>query len=510
MKKSPAKRSARSGRRPSASALSSFDGANRGTGRGYIYFPTLDTSRELDTYSHWELVKKGRWFFANSGFARRCVLGLANMVGYLTPRPLTGDEVWNELALKNFETRAGSAQVCDLAGKNNFYSYQVALDRADLKDGDILTALTKTASGGAAFLGYEAHQIGNTLNAADGASWVNGIKLDRFNKHLAYRLITADGSTDIDARDAIYYGDFERLNQPRGITGFAHAINHLHDMTEIVRDVKLGIKSANQVGLQLTRPGTKNSSTSRRMGANRVQLAPDPAKPNEKIDLEDVYRGGKVTELFDGAELKTVLDPRPHPNQMVLLDYLVRDMSWGFGVSPEVLWFVGKINGTSNRFILADAMKWVTQRQQRKADTFCRRYWVYHIACEMKAGRLPPCQDPEWWKVGWIPQAALTVDRGRDGKLYIDLHKSAMITLSRHYDEQFSEDWKPNIDQWMNELAYMRDGLRQRGFDSMAEVQALLGASNVPLATPDPNADPTVDPSADPTVTDPGADNLLD
>jgi len=465
-----------------------FDGANRSSYRGWFYVPTLDTARELDSYSHWELVKRARWFYANSGFARRCVNGLAGMIGYLTPRPLTTDAAWNDLAMRNFENRAGSAQICDLAGKHNFYSYQIALSRNDLKDGDILTALTKTANGGAAFLGYESHQIGNS-STTDQNIWTNGIQIDRYGKHQGYRILNGSGHFDISARDAIYYGDFERLNQPRGITGFAHAINHLHDITEVRRDMKLGIKVTNQMGFYRTRPGQKTSSSaaSRRMGAGRRLEVPNPTEPQARVALEDVFRGGKVTDLFEGEEIKTLQDTRPHPNQMSFLDDLVRDMSWGFGVSPEVLWFVGKINGTSNRFLLADAVKWVEQKQQRLADTFCRRYWVYHIACEMKAGRLRQCEDPEWWKVGFIPQTRLTVDRAKDGKLSIDLRKAGMITLSRYYDEQFSEDWKPPTDQWMDELAYIRDGLKKRNFESLAEVQALLGATQLSVKG-DPSA----------------------
>jgi len=515
-RRSPAKRTRSGGSVLKTSAYSMFDGANRSSYRGWFYVPTLDTSRELDSYSHWELVKRARWFYANSGFARRCVNGLASMIGYLTPRPLTNDTAWNDLAMRNFENRAGSAQICDLAGKHNFYSYQIALSRNELKDGDILTALTKTANGGAAFLGYEAHQIGNS-STTDQNVWTNGVQIDQYGRHLGYRIINGMGHADISARDAIYYGDFERLNQPRGITGFAHCINHLHDITEIRRDVKLGIKVGNQMGFYRSRPGQKTSSApSRRMGAGRHTENANPNDPKSQVSLEDVFRAGKVADLYDGEEIKTVQDSRPHPNQMSFLDDLVRDMSWGFGVSPEVLWFVGKINGTSNRFLLADAVKWVEQKQQRLADSFCRRYWVYHIACEMKAGRLRQCEDPEWWKVGFIPQTRLTVDRSKDGKLSIDLRKAGMITLSRYYDEQFSEDWKPPTRQWMDELAFIRDGLKERGFTSLAEVQALLGATQMSVkADPaavstdddvpdddDPDSDPDNSDNEDPTTND--------
>lgn len=470
--------SSKSGRgKLSTKALSSFDGANYSEKRGWIYFPTLDTRREIDTYTHWELVKKARWFYANSGFARRVVNGCAGMVGYMTPRSLTGDKEWSRDAENNFENRAGSAQICDLMGKHNFYSIQPKLTGNDLKDGDLLLALTKTANGGAAFMPYEAHQIGNS-SSTDSSLFENGVRTNQFGKHLLYRILNGTGHFDISATDAIYFANFERLNQTRGLTGFAHAINHLHDRTEIFSDAKLGWKNSNHNGFYKTRSGAKPAAANRMgTGRNRTQIAPDPSKPEEKIDIEKVMQGGKLQDLFDGEEIKILHDARPHPHQMALDDWLVRDMAWGFGLSPEVLWYVGKINGTTNRFLLADAVKWVEQRQQMLVDLFCTRYWVYHIACEMKAGRLRRCKDPEWWKVGWIPQPKLTVDRGRDGKLSIDLHKGGMMTLKRHYAEQFSEDWKPNVDDWASELGYMRKKLLDEGFKDIAEAQALLGVN---------------------------------
>ena len=130
------------------------------------------------------------------------------------------------------------------------------------------------------------------------------------------------------------------------------------------------------------------------------------------------------------------------------------------------------------------------------------------MACEMKAGRLPRCTDPEWWKVGWIGQPRLTVDRGRDGKLNIEMRRSGMFTLRRHYAEQFAEDWKPNIDDWSEEIAYQMRSLTDRGF-SREEAITLLGMSqgSMPAAAltsaTDPNADPE-NPDA-PALVNPGS-----
>ena len=92
------------------------------------------------------------------------------------------------------------------------------------------------------------------------------------------------------------------------------------------------------------------------------------------------------------------------------------------------------------------------------------------------------------------------MDRGKDGKLSIDLHKAGMITLARHYNEQFSEDWKPQANQWMDEMAYIRDGLKDRGFKDMSEVQLMLGSPNVKITEQE-------DPDEKPDGKTPATDN---
>src|SRR5438105_1739752 len=88
---------------------SGFDGANFSTRRGYIYYPTLETRREIDTYSRLELIRRSRWLKRNTGFAKRCINGISNMVGFLTPRALTSDREWNAAAEPLWRTRACNA-----------------------------------------------------------------------------------------------------------------------------------------------------------------------------------------------------------------------------------------------------------------------------------------------------------------------------------------------------------------------------------------------------------------
>ena len=141
-------------------AWSAYDGANWSTNRGWIYFPNLDTTRDLDDYTLLQLRQKSRWLYNNVGLATRIIDGLAKMVGALTPVPLTDDKEWNQLALKKFMNDAGAEFIFDASGKFNFWSAQPMLTGNRLLDGDILGVLTETQSG-IAQCGSTTHQTGN-------------------------------------------------------------------------------------------------------------------------------------------------------------------------------------------------------------------------------------------------------------------------------------------------------------------------------------------------------------
>lgn len=452
------------------SAMSGYDGANWwSTNRGYVYFPTLDSRKDLDSYSRYELIKKSRWLYINSGFATRIIDGIANMVGALTPVPLTDDREWNQLALKSFNNSAGADLVFDVSGKFNFWSAQVMLTKLRLLDGDILAVLTESVdSHMARIMFYEGHQIGNYTDDGGDTQWNDGVLTTPQNRAIAFRVIEdADPlrnaidpttkSVDIPARDAILCCQYHRPGRSRGEPALRHAINHLLDRAEIIGFVKTGIKNAAQVGYQITKNAALFGSdlTLETLKGTGAGVKNQTLADGTKIKVEDAYRGGKILEMDPGEEIKLLLDQRPHPNQVEALDYLARDASWGLNCSSDILWNMAKLGGATARFVLADAQQGVVEPQQElNADQFCSRFWVYYIAKELKTGRLRPCQDPEWWKHGWQPQQKLTVDITRDGRLFIDIHKSGLISLKR-YHAIFGNNWKAETDDFIDERAYI-------------------------------------------------------
>ena len=115
---------------PSAWNSSGFAAANTSIKRGEVWWPDLDTRMELDAFSRNEILRRIRWLYANVGRVRRIVRGLAEMIGTLTPQAVSSDEDWNTLAENSFMAKMGAPNVFDVAGKLNFWTAQLQLNRS--------------------------------------------------------------------------------------------------------------------------------------------------------------------------------------------------------------------------------------------------------------------------------------------------------------------------------------------------------------------------------------------
>ena len=469
-------------------ALSGFDGANQSDRRGYIYWPTLDTKRELNTYSRTELLRKSRWLRANFGLATRICSGLADLIGYLTPVSMSGDEDWDSLCDDHWEDRAGEASVLDAAGQFGIRAMQIELNKAAFGDGDLLPVLIKGSTDGVMLANYEAHQICNPPNTNGDGSWVDGVKINKFRKHVAYGLRDDDGTVKtISAGDALYYSHPDSMGRIRPPTILSHAVNHMQDISEILADVKLTIKVAAQLGLYVQNdsenPGGNDGARSIAAALRNEQVeAGDGTPENPKIEhkVEDFYNPvGGLANLAKGAKIGVIQDARPHPNQVALIEYLIRDICFGVGVAPDILWNISQLGGANSRIANADLDRWISCRLLR-LRSWLKKFRSIWISNEILAGRLPePTGSAQYWRAGFLPQASLTADKGKVGKLNIELVKNNLRSLQTHYSEE-GLFWLRELRQIAKEKKEMKElGLVLNDFtkDSATAPDAALAAA---------------------------------
>jgi capsid protein len=460
------------------SSGSGYTAADQSTGRGYVFFPNIDSKTNVSQYVRSEVSRKARWLEANVGLARHFANTLPRMAGPLIPQPATSDTEWNKIALEYFNRTQGSRLVHDQGGMENFSTRQKTILKRGLVDGDCFIGLTTTTTGTARTVFYEAPQVGSGTKQLAQDGWFDGVQTDRYGKKQAYSILEPGNYSReaqvIRADKILHCGRFESPQSPRGLTGFIHAINNMLDLREIDNDTKRGIKAGNIVGFYVTN-----------QILNNIDAAPAAGKYNTKPDYRAINTatvadpkpikfealtegGGAMLTLNQGQDLKTVNDSRPHQNQMDFKSYLVHDIAAGFSMPVESMWSISGISGPAVRFIMRMAEKTLKEMRSNLIEQFCQPYWVYAIALAQKSGAIPYCKDTNWWKCSWIAPSALTIDAGRDSLSGMKELREGGTTYQDWYGED-GDDWRKQFEQRGLELAYGQEietrlGLRAGSF----------------------------------------------
>lgn len=433
---------------------SGFDGANTSTKRGRVAWHTMDTRKELDQFSRNELIRRIRWLHANMGFVKGVIENASMLVGWLTPTAMTDDPAWNKLADENFSARAMSKIIFDRSGKFNFKTAQMMLVRAAMKDGDILTVLTETPNEGARVMFYEGHQLA-TMRIDTDKGYRDGVRYDKANRHISYSIASDGEAKYVSARDSIYFGRCQAVGNVRAHPPLAHAVNHAIDVTEVWGNTKHGIKSASLFGLVIEE--SENAPKSGSKGGMEVNLGTPTTQTSasgEEFTTDQVWSSGQVADPGRGRKISTINDNRPGPDQRKFTVDLFRDISNGLGLPLEVLGHMESLKGPGVRLILDKAEKWIEERRLELKE-WCTRYWVYHMAKEIKAGRLPMPDDANWIHgVEWTPQRSLSIDRGRDGKQRLDEIDAGYGTLADWCIDSDGANWRKNTKQRIEEVKF--------------------------------------------------------
>ena len=484
----------------------SFPAAEWSRDRGYVYFPQLDSEREVDSWSRTELMKRTRAMYNGIGFVRGMVNTISRMVcgTGLAPQAMTSSEEWNKKAEAYFRGRTSSRQTFHLARKYSFASSQRAVMRSMLKDGDALAVFARNENDALRVMLYEGNQIGTGSTNSKG--WVDGVKLDRHRGATDYGIITADEfgrskRTEIPADQSILCVDYERIGQARGISCLYHAVNRLLDRGEILSAMTKGIKLSQQMGYAIETtsptqtPGVGNLTPSR----PTVTVA----GPDGPITLERLLGGGEISALAPGQSIKILQDDRPHPNVVNHLDGLIRDVSLGTGFFPEVLYNASALGSAASRFVMAGTQGTIEEKQELIVETYCGPVYLAYIADGIAQGDLE--FHPEWMMHGWLPPGRMTIDFGRDGKLHIEQYKQGMITMRTLYGYR-GEDFRSEMSDYLDERKFMKAEAERRGLTLQEAFPQFygnnVGAQTPAAATEDPEKEDPDDDIEDPEEED--------
>ena len=412
-------------------------------GRTLLYLPSTEPRSEFGAMTRVQIMKKARWLYNNVGLAARAVDGVARyVVGTgIIPQARTTDGEWNKRTEALFEDACGrEAFGFDVAGQFNFYEAQSAIVRHVAIDGDFFGQLMRSNSGRAMMRFMGGEKVGNAgLSPLPQDEWHDGVRTDQYGKPTQFRVLTnPDGKsfTDVSSDDMLHFRRPVRVGYTRSPSWLSRAALHLHDMADIIAFTKQTFKLASQPAFIIESPDAGQIG----MGAALKRV---DGVAGGSVTLDKLYASSGVVQLPPGSKLQQFKNEHPGANFQSFLDYLARDISWGIGLSPEMLWSIAGIGGANTRYVLADAQVFFNELQEWLINGFCRRFYKFWVWHEIQAGRLPMIED--WWRVDFIPPARVTVDFGRDTAALLNIVRSGSMSPRRFaemhgMDEETEED----------------------------------------------------------------------
>lgn len=488
---------------------SGYQSASASPMRGYLWWPTTDTRRQLSSLSRNEIARRIQWLCKHFGFCRRLCWGMARMLGFLTPQPGTSDEEWNDLAFDVFLAIATSCIIYDRAGKFDWFTGQIQDNVSMFRDGDCLDIFTETASGRARFASYEAHQIKNGPDQTD-PWWFDGVRVGDGGQHMGYSVRDGEDPTQftaVDARDCLYMGNFDTRGEIRATSILQGAVMNMIDVVETRGFTKHGLKAQSRIGTVIeTALGGNGGPAAMAPFMQATYL--DENGNERQLNMEHVVTGAMTPQLKPGQSVKVVSDNRPSPNSMEFEKALLKDCCYHADLSYERVCDIAGLTGPGVRILNADEKRWVQLRHYTQAQR-CHRRFVYILAKELKAGRLrqPVLGKNEcWWsKIEYIGMPVPDIDGGRTAQATLINLQSGLTTWMEEA-KLGGLYWKRRCRQAIREVIFAKAEVKRQaeaaGVDcTVAEVFparfAIINAQ--PGAeSPDPNPKDPAGPEPDP------------
>jgi lambda family phage portal protein len=428
------------GRKPKARSFEADDPTTRNRPR--LVLASLEGKKELNPSSRVALMKMARWARNNHGFAARIVRGIPRYaVGTgMSPQARTGDGEWNNLAEELFEDAVGSdAFAFDKSGSVNFYGAQSMILEQIITDGDFFAQLVRSETGRGMMKFVSAEYVGNPLGERDEA-WLDGVRVNKDGRPIAYRVTKAPGSRDykdVSADDLIHFRKLHAWGYVRGVSWLCNSLQRFQEWRAMLDDEQASARLNTKIAMTIQTPDEELS-----LGRGVTETKNDDG--SNVVRLETLNDGVSAVRLQPGEKLAPHDFSRPSQNFEPWINFLAREISWGVGLSPEILWAIAGIGGANTRYVLQDAETFFAQLRHMIEHQFCRRFWRYWVWGEIRAGRLPfPGND--WWRVEFTPPQRLTVDFGRDSKIYLEMINRGMLSPQRWFN-MLGQNWESEME----------------------------------------------------------------
>jgi capsid protein len=406
------------------------------------------------------------------------------------------DQAWGEQAVEWVDNWMG------IATFGNNRTFQKSLKIAvvsTLRDGDSIAVLTGTRINDYPQIQWiPSHRIGsygydNKIKSGryKDKTVINGVIYNQYGEVIAYNVIgnSRDGTDDIQigVKDGMLVYDPEYVDQDRGLTSLAGAINNVDDYNTI-KDFELrALKHNSSIAAALHVPAREIDDHAGEYADSPFVTRETQPSGGDRTSTIESLQGGEVM-LFrpeDGAKIDFLSSNRPGANTSAfLVDHVLRHAFLSMGVSMELMYDLNS-RGATTRLIAAKFQRRIEQIQAEVIYPLWKRCVGYAVAKGIKQGLLP--ENKEWYKLEPSYPKSFSVEQFKDVKSDLELYSKGVMTGTQMASAN-GWDYKKNLEEKAKELAYARE-IAEKYDINPAELIMQTPNGN-PIANPmDPNED---------------------
>jgi len=473
---------------PSSSIAHSFEAARRTGYRGWFYFPSLSPADQMPQWTRDEINRKVNWLYNNLGAVVALIDGLAldEVDTGLWPKPCTTSSAFNAAVKALWQQQCGYHSAFSSDGQNNFYSAQYLIRREIRLRGDCFAQKLRSGTAAACpqlhFLpGY---QCGNATTGLDQSYWTDGRRDTPLGRPMSYRFLTNDTGTgfrDISAADAIFFHDPFLIGQKRGMSALATVAQKLFSIDDIERAETSGVLLRTRIAYAIERSGLDDDGgPSLLPGATEVEEVEGP--DGSKVTIQKIVAGDgtevEVADLTANRKLRVVESAKTSESRG-WTRHLLADVAMATKYPPEYIFSLADLSqGTLVRMAQQKVQRVLnTVRDFQLIMQLLDEWWPFWLWDNIKSGRLDNVRGgipDQWWPYLVVRPKDLTVDMGREGRLYDERLASGKMPSGLYVGMLYGEDEEEFEDQ------IIRDAYRRRR--RAREIAEELGEDPIPAA----------------------------
>ena len=378
---------------------------------------------------------------------------------------------------------------CDFLGRHNFTTLLQLAVTAMLRDGDCGFIIVRDGED-LKLQSVEADRIGSPYDRTDTDKYIGGINVDDYGRPISYTIFTRTinnqyiSPVDIVAKEFIHLFDAARLDEYRGRSAFATALNATRDLQEAIKAEVQAIKYASyQSGVITTESGAADAGDYFARGNSNDQ--------GQVARLQSLDPG-TVNYLSAGEKMEMFKSDRPTGAFGEFIRLVQAHICMAVGL-PYGFAFDADKSGPMARMEAAMAERTFLRWRGLLEGQFLNRIKNVILLDAASRGLIP---DSEYLLDGrWCWPAKVSIDYGREARADIELWKAGLKTAGQIYSDM-GEDYEEALRARAKEAAMIvalgaeMDIPSEYISDSIIPIQAAAPVA-APIAQEEPQPEQT-------------------